>query len=123
MPHKRNPAGSAITLAAATRIPGLVSGYLSGMVQEHERAVGGMQAEWQTVASIIEAMGSALSATADTIERLTVYPDRMRANIESEIYSETAAVRLKNQLGRDLKPEDYLGECEAFRRQLLKEED
>ena len=37
MPHKRNPAASAIALAAANRTPGLVAAFLAGMVQEHER--------------------------------------------------------------------------------------
>ncbi len=44
MPHKRNPAGCAVALAAATRVPGLVSAFLSGMPQEHERGVGGWHA-------------------------------------------------------------------------------
>ena len=38
MPHKRNPSGCAVALAASTRLPGLVAAFLTGMVQEHERA-------------------------------------------------------------------------------------
>ena len=49
MPHKRNPVASAIVLAAATRIPGLVSTLLTAMVQEHERGLGGWHAEWETI--------------------------------------------------------------------------
>ena len=49
MPHKRNPAGCAIVLAAANRLPGLVSAFLSGMVQEHERGLGGWHAESSTI--------------------------------------------------------------------------
>ena len=49
MPHKRNPAGCAIALAAATRAPGLVAAFLSGMPQEHERGVGNWHAEAATV--------------------------------------------------------------------------
>ena len=52
MPHKRNPIACALTLAAAERVPGLVASFLSAMVQEHERAVGGWQSEWPTMASI-----------------------------------------------------------------------
>src|SRR6266536_363688 len=40
MPHKRNPVSAAVALAAATRVPGLVSTMLSAMVQEDERGVG-----------------------------------------------------------------------------------
>ncbi|MFL6719149.1 MAG: 3-carboxy-cis,cis-muconate cycloisomerase, partial [Burkholderiaceae bacterium] len=52
MPHKRNPVGCAVALSAAVRVPGLVSTMLSGMVQEHERALGGWQAEWDTLPDI-----------------------------------------------------------------------
>ena len=41
MPHKRNPTSFAIVLACANRTPGLVADFLAGMVQEHERGVGG----------------------------------------------------------------------------------
>ena len=50
MPNKRNPIACSLTLAAAHRVPGLVASFLSAMVQEHERAVGGWQAEWPVVA-------------------------------------------------------------------------
>ena len=53
MPHKRNPVGCAAVLAAAVRVPGLVASMLSGMVQEHERALGGWQAEWDTLPEIV----------------------------------------------------------------------
>ena len=49
MPHKRNPTACMLAIAAAKRTPGLVADFLSGMVQEHERALGGWQAEWATV--------------------------------------------------------------------------
>ena len=82
MPHKRNPAACAVALAAAARLPGLVAAFLTGMVQEHERAVGGWHAEWPTIAAAIQTTGSALSAMADAAGGLSVDPDRMRANIE-----------------------------------------
>ena len=82
MPHKRNPAGSVRALAAATRAPGLVAAYLTGMVQEHERAAGGWQAEWPTLAALIQTTGAASEAMADVTEGLTVDPERMRKNME-----------------------------------------
>lgn len=103
MPHKRNPAGSVIALAAAARVPGLVATYLSLMVQEHERAAGGWQAEWQTIAEIVGATGSALAAVADSIENLEVHPDRMLANLEAThgaVLSERAVMLLTKDLGR-----------------------
>jgi 3-carboxy-cis,cis-muconate cycloisomerase len=104
MPNKQNPSGCAIALAAANRTPGLVSSFLSGMVQEHERSVGGWQAEWPTVSATIEATGIALAAMAATIEGLTVYPERMRANLAAThgvIFAEKANLLLAPKLGRE----------------------
>jgi 3-carboxy-cis,cis-muconate cycloisomerase len=103
MPHKRNPSGCAIALAAATRVPGLVSAFLSGMVQEHERAVGGWHAEWPVVASIVQGMGAATAAMATAIGGLTVYPDVMRRNLDATngtVFAERAMILLAPTLGR-----------------------
>src|SRR5437762_14277167 len=54
MPHKRNPIACAVTLAAAHRVPGEVASFLSAMVQEHEREVGGWQAEWPIGTTVIK---------------------------------------------------------------------
>lgn len=104
MPHKRNPIGCAVTLAAAGRVPGLVSGYLSSMTQEHERSVGGSQSEWPTVAGIVQATGAAAASIAEIAEGLTVDSNRMRENIDATrgtIYSEKAMILLASALGRD----------------------
>ena len=45
MPHKRNPVLCAAILSAANRLPALMAGLYAGQVQEHERALGGWQAE------------------------------------------------------------------------------
>lgn len=105
MPHKRNPIGCALTLAAAHRVPGLVAAFLSAMVQEHERATGGWQAEWPIVAGIIQATGLAAASMAETLEGLTVNPTRMRANIDATngvIFAERAMLLLAPSLGRDV---------------------
>jgi 3-carboxy-cis,cis-muconate cycloisomerase len=44
MAHKRNPVAAMLGLAAAQRAPQRVAALLHGMVQEHERALGGWQA-------------------------------------------------------------------------------
>jgi 3-carboxy-cis,cis-muconate cycloisomerase len=104
MPHKRNPSASAVALAAATRAPGLVGTYLSAMVQEHERAAGAWQSEWQTVAEIVCSTGSALAAVAGLFETVKVHPERMRANLDAThdaVLSEKAAMLLAPKLGRE----------------------
>lgn len=104
MPHKRNPAGCAMALAAATRVPGLVSAFLSGMTQEHERGVGGWHAEAPVVAAVVQATGSALTAVADVIDGLSVDPARMRANLAATqglVFAERAMTLLAPALGRE----------------------
>ncbi|HKV05515.1 MAG TPA: 3-carboxy-cis,cis-muconate cycloisomerase [Candidatus Acidoferrales bacterium] len=104
MPQKRNPIASAVTLAAADRVPGLVAAFLSGMVQEHERSVGGWQAEWPVVAGVIQATGLAAASMAEAAEGLEVDTSRMRQNIEATrgaAFAERAAVLLAPKLGRE----------------------
>jgi 3-carboxy-cis,cis-muconate cycloisomerase len=103
MPNKRNPAGSVVALAAAAHVPGLVAAFLSSMPQEHERAAGGWQSEWPTVAGAVQATGSALASIADTIDGLTVHPARMRANLDATrgaVFAEKAVMLLAPRLGR-----------------------
>jgi 3-carboxy-cis,cis-muconate cycloisomerase len=105
MPHKQNPVGCTVTLAAAYRIPGLVSMFLSSMVQEHERAVGGWQSEWATISSIVQETGLALASMAEVAEGLTVNATRMLANLRAThgtIFAERATMLLSGKLGREL---------------------
>lgn len=104
MPHKRNPAGCAVALSASTRVPGLVSTYLSGLPQEHERGVGGWHAEAATVAAIVQLTGSALSAITAVVEELRVDAARMGTNLASTrgvVFAERAMLLLTAALGRD----------------------
>ena len=105
MPHKRNPSGCVVALAAANRVPGLVASFLSGMVQEHERAAGNWQAEWPTVAALMQATGAAAASMAEVAEGLSVDTARMRTNIEATngvIFAERAMMLLGEKLGRDV---------------------
>jgi 3-carboxy-cis,cis-muconate cycloisomerase len=147
MPHKRNPAGCAVVLAAATRTPGLVATYLSSALQAHERAVGEWQSEAPTIAAVVQACGSALSAAVALVEGLVVHPDRMRdhlagtrglvfaerlaalvggrtdrmraARLVREASPELAALLSADELAGIDDPRRYLGAAEAFRQRLL----
>jgi 3-carboxy-cis,cis-muconate cycloisomerase len=102
MPHKHNPVGCSVTLAAAHRVPGLVASFLSAMVQEHERAAGGWQAEWPIVAAVVEATGVALWSMAEVAEGLTVDEARMRLNMDATrgaIFAEKASMALGSSIG------------------------
>jgi 3-carboxy-cis,cis-muconate cycloisomerase len=105
MPHKQNPIACSLTLAAANRVPGLVASFLSGMVQEHERGVGGAQAEWATVSAIFQSFGFALASMAELAEGLEVNAARMTENIKATrgaIFSERIMMILGKTIGRDV---------------------
>jgi 3-carboxy-cis,cis-muconate cycloisomerase len=105
MPNKHNPTACSLTLAAAHRVPGLVASFLSAMLQEHERGVGGWQAEWPVVAAVIQSTGVAIASMAEVAEGLSVDAQKMRLNIENTngaIFAERAMMLLGAKLGRDV---------------------
>jgi 3-carboxy-cis,cis-muconate cycloisomerase len=104
MPHKRNPVGAALALAAANRAPPLAASIVAGMVQEHERALGGWQAEWPTLAALIECLGSAVEAMAEVAPGLAIDVDAIQANMdatEAAVFAERATFLLAGTMGKD----------------------
>ena len=83
MPHKRNPTGCQVVLSAAIRAPGLASGILSALPQEHERGLGGWQAEGPALATLFELAHGALCALRPVVEGLEVDADTMRSNLST----------------------------------------
>jgi 3-carboxy-cis,cis-muconate cycloisomerase len=81
MPHKRNPVRASRVLAAAVRAPGLVATMLSAMPQEHERGLGGWQAEWEVLPDLVQISADAATSVADLLELLIVRPDAMQASL------------------------------------------
>jgi 3-carboxy-cis,cis-muconate cycloisomerase len=105
MPNKRNPTACSLTLAAAHLVPGLVASFLSAMLQEHERGVGGWQAEWPVVAPVVQSTGVAIASMAEVAEGLSVDAHKMHLNIENTngaIFAERAMMLLGAKLGRDV---------------------
>jgi len=103
MPQKRNPVAVADVLAAATRMPGLVSTLFAAMVQEHERALGGWQAEWETLPEIFTLSHHTLSRMTDALSEIEVHTETMAANLEATggmLLAEAASMALAQSLGR-----------------------
>ena len=103
MPHKRNPAASAVALAAAIRVPGLVATLLAAMPQEHERGLGGWQAEWETLPKTFLLASGSLSAMTEAMEGIRLDPQRMRANIDATrglVMAEAVMMALAEKIGR-----------------------
>ncbi|WP_454737420.1 3-carboxy-cis,cis-muconate cycloisomerase [Cupriavidus necator] len=103
MPHKRNPVGCAAMLTASMRVPPLVATMVAGMVQEHERALGGWQAEWDTLPQIVALAAGSLRQAGEVIGGLQVDAARMRANLDLTrglILGEAAMLALGDRIGR-----------------------
>jgi 3-carboxy-cis,cis-muconate cycloisomerase len=104
MPQKQNPVACAVALAAATRAPGLVSTLFAAMPQEHQRGLGGWQAEWDTLPELFLLAGDALGHIAGAAEGLVVNAARMRQNIEATngvAMAESVAMALTPAVGRE----------------------
>ena len=103
MPQKRNPIGCAAILAAAMRAPGLAATMLSAMPQEHERGLGGWQAEWTTLPELVSIAHGALVHAAFVAGDLEVDGDRMAQNIIATnglVFAESVSFALRARLGR-----------------------
>ena len=103
MPQKRNPVAASVALAAAGRAPGLVATMLTAMVQEHERGLGGWQAEWDTLPDLVISAASGARAVAGALDGLVVDTDRMRANAEASggfLLAESIAMTLAESIGK-----------------------
>jgi len=77
---------------------------MAALRQEHERALGGWQAEWPTLPALIEALGSAMQAMVEVSAGLTVDPDDMQANMdatEGAVLAERATFLLAESMGKD----------------------
>lgn len=81
MPHKRNPVACVHALAAAIRMPGLLATVHAAALGEHERALGGWQAELATVPEIASVLGSSLDFIDTLSSSLVVNGERMKANV------------------------------------------
>jgi 3-carboxy-cis,cis-muconate cycloisomerase len=103
MPHKRNPVACMQAIAAATRAPGLMATLLHAAGQEHERAIGGWQAELATLPELMETAGASLDAIERIAGGLVVNPARMRQNLDALlglVYSERLSRLLMQDMDR-----------------------
>jgi 3-carboxy-cis,cis-muconate cycloisomerase len=105
MPHKRNPVRAVRARACAALVHANVA-LLTGGGHEHERAAGAWHAEWTALTEALAHAGGAAAAIRECLEGLEVFPERMRANMTPELYSE------RDRLGLD--DPDYLGSAETF---------
>ncbi|OTG80338.1 3-carboxy-cis,cis-muconate cycloisomerase [Acinetobacter sp. ANC 4648] len=103
MPHKRNPVAAASILAAANRVPTLMSSIYQSMVQEHERSLGSWHAEWLALPEIFNLCAGTLQRTVEVLKGLEVNTQNMQRNIETTqglIMAEAVMMALAPKVGR-----------------------
>ena len=83
MPHKNNPVASMVALAAAQRVPQRVAALLATMPHEHERALGGWQAELAEWSQLLMSAHASSHAMASALPHLVVDFERMRRHIDA----------------------------------------
>jgi 3-carboxy-cis,cis-muconate cycloisomerase len=102
MPQKRNPVDAMSALAAARLAIAHVPMLMSGLDQEHERAIGAWQAEWVAVPHIFRHTAGAVTHVRQALAGLEVHEDRMRRNLElagGTLMAESLAHALASRLG------------------------
>jgi 3-carboxy-cis,cis-muconate cycloisomerase len=103
MPQKRNPLDATLALAASRLALGQVPIILGAMAQEHERAAGAMQIEWQATHDLFRYAAGAAFHVAEAVTGLHVNPERMAANLELSgglLMAESLMMLVAPQLGR-----------------------
>jgi 3-carboxy-cis,cis-muconate cycloisomerase len=83
MPHKNNPVASMAALAAAVRVPQRLAAMLAAMPQEHERALGGWQAELAEWSQLLMSAHASSKAMAGALPDLVIDAGRMRSHIDA----------------------------------------
>lgn len=104
MPNKQNPVVSAAVVACASRVPGLLSTFLSAIsAEQHQRGIGSWHAEWETLPQLVSLSASALHHSANLIPQLQIHAEKMRENIELThglVFSEAVSMALAPKLGK-----------------------
>jgi len=81
MAHKRNPTGCQVALSAALRTPHLAATLIATVPGEHERGLGGWQAQAPVLADLFALTHGAVAAMAAVVEGLEVDAAAMARNL------------------------------------------
>ncbi|MBV1706156.1 MAG: adenylosuccinate lyase family protein [Hyphomicrobiales bacterium] len=104
MPHKRNPVGCTLILAAQAAAPGHVTTLLNALGAAHERPAGAWHGEWHALPALFGLASGAMREALALAQGLVIDEARMRSNINlthGMIFADAAAARLMAALGRE----------------------
>lgn len=107
LPQKHNPVDAMSAMAAARLAIGNVPVILAAMVQEHERAVGGWQAEWVAIPDLFRFTAGAVEGVRKALRGLQIDAVHMKANLDLTnglVMAEALTMALAARVGR---PEAY----------------
>ena len=100
MPHKRNPIGSENITGLSRVIRGYITTAYENVPLWHERDISHSSAERIMLPDVTIALDYALNRFTNIIDRLTVYPENMKRNIDKTfglIYSQRVMLTLINK--------------------------
>lgn len=103
MPQKANPIASEVVVGMSSLAAQQVPALLAAMQAGHERAAGEWQIEWDSLPTVISLAAGSLANTRQILSGLSVFPDRMRANLDLDggtIMAERVMIQLATQVGR-----------------------
>jgi 3-carboxy-cis,cis-muconate cycloisomerase len=103
MPHKRNPVGSTVIIAAHAAAKGHVTTLIDAMAVSHERPPGLWHAEWLALPQLFGLASGALREAVAIAEGLSLDAERMRANLDATrglLFSDAIASVLAARHGR-----------------------
>jgi 3-carboxy-cis,cis-muconate cycloisomerase len=103
MPQKANPIGSEAIVGLSILAAHHAGALLSATQGTHERAAGEWQAEWDALPLVCATAAGALAGAGRVMAGLSVYPERMRANLAGEggtIMAEAAMMAVAGVVGR-----------------------
>jgi 3-carboxy-cis,cis-muconate cycloisomerase len=104
MPQKRNPVEALAAAACARLAIGQVPTLLAAGMQEHERGVGGWQAEWEALPALFRHTSGAVEWVRRALDGLAVDAGRMATNLAATrglIMAEALTMTLAPRTGRD----------------------
>jgi 3-carboxy-cis,cis-muconate cycloisomerase len=103
LPQKHNPVEATNAIASARLAIAEVPVILTAMAQEHERAVGGWQAEWVAIPNLFRYTASAVERVRGAVGGLQIDSVRMSVNLDLTgglIMAESLAMALAPHVGR-----------------------
>jgi 3-carboxy-cis,cis-muconate cycloisomerase len=118
MPQKANPIDSEVVVSLGIMAAQQSSNLLAAMRVGHERAAGEWQVEWDAIPTIFCLTSAALETTSRVLDRLEVFPARMRDNMNLDgglIMSESLMMAVARVIGRTAAHERITAVCEHAR--------